>query len=111
VQVQVALAGQRLVQDRLLEDDAADRPGGARVAGYIETGQPCPSAAGLEGGRQHPDGGGLAGAVRAEQAEHFTGRDLEIDAADGLDPAGIGLGQTADFHGGPGVVLDGAQSC
>jgi hypothetical protein len=111
VQVQVAAAGQRPVQDGFLEDHAADRAGGERVAGHVETGQPRRSAAGLDGGGQHADGGGLAGAVGAEQAEHLAGGDLEVDAADGLNPAGVRLGQPADFHGGPGAVPDGAQSC
>ena len=31
------------------------------------------------------DGRGLAGAVRAEQAEHFAGKDLEVDAFDRLE--------------------------
>ncbi len=43
----------------------------------------------LAGGRgedagEHLDGGGLAGAVRAEQREQFAGRHLEGDVADGL---------------------------
>ena len=37
----------------------------------------------------------LAGAVRAEQAEHLARRDLEVDAAHGLDPV-VGLPQAAD---------------
>ena len=91
VQVKVAAAGQRLVQDRFLEHHAADRPGRDGVPDHVETGQPRRPAGGLDRGGQHPDGGGLAGTVRAQQAEHLTGGDLEVDAADGLDPAGVGL--------------------
>ena len=75
VQVKVAAAGQRLVQDRFLEHHAADRPGCDGVPDHVGTGQPRRPAGGLDGG-QHPDGGGLAGAVRAQQAEHLTGGDL-----------------------------------
>src|SRR6266513_2817000 len=45
--------------------------------------------------RQHPYGGGLAGAVRAEQAEHGRRRDLEYDAVEGDDVAEALL-QTVD---------------
>jgi len=34
---------------------------------------------------QHPQGGGLAGTVGAEEAHDFTLGDVEVDAVDGLD--------------------------
>lgn len=40
---------------------------------------------GLVGAGQHLDEGGLPGAVLAEQAVHFTGLDVEVDAVEGPD--------------------------
>jgi Glycosyl hydrolase family 65 central catalytic domain len=34
--------------------------------------------------------------------EHLARGDLEVDAVDSLDPAGVGLAQPGHFHGGPG---------
>src|SRR6185437_16136708 len=47
------------------------------------------------------EGGGLAGAVGAEQAEAFAALDVEIEAADRFDGrlAGEGLGQVATADG------------
>src|SRR6185312_9043819 len=42
---------------------------------------------------EHFDGGGLPGAVRAEQREQFAGRHLEGDVADGLLRDSFGLDQ------------------
>src|SRR2546430_12540532 len=44
-------------------------------------------------GGEDPHGGGLSGAVRAEQSEHGTGRHGEVDAVQGHDLAEP-LGQT-----------------
>ena len=44
-------------------------------------------AVGDDRGGEHPDGGRLARAVGAEQAEHLARRDVEVDAPDGLDAA------------------------
>ena len=38
------------------------------------------AAVGLQQGRQHADGGGLARAVRPEQAQHGALGDIEVDA-------------------------------
>ena len=45
----------------------------------------------------------FAGAVRAEQAEHLAGKDLEVDAFDRLEAA-VALGQAADVDGWCGHV-------
>ena len=53
--------------------------------------------------RQHPHGRRLAGAVRPEEAEDLTRRDLEVDAAHRLDvaaPAAEGLDELAGLDGG-----------
>ena len=44
------------------------------------------------------DRGGLAGAIRAEQAEALAGADLEVEAPDGMDVAVV-LEQTATKKG------------
>ena len=53
---------------------------------------------GTRGGRQqrgqHVDGGGLAGAVGAEEAVDLAGADLDVDAVDGADAALELAGQT-----------------
>jgi hypothetical protein len=41
----------------------------------------------------------LPAPVRAEQAEHLARRDVEVDALHRLDPAGVGLGEPANFDG------------
>ena len=46
------------------------------------------------------DGGGLAGAVRSEQAEALAGLDGEIEPAHGFDLAVVGLRQAAASDGG-----------
>ena len=53
---------------------------------------------GPENRGQHPDSGGLAGAVRPEQAEHGRGRDLEVDAVES-DDVSEALLQTFDPDG------------
>src|SRR6185503_20134040 len=35
--------------------------------------------------REHPEGGGLPGAIRAEEAEDLAGSDAEVDTTDGFD--------------------------
>src|SRR4029079_2480334 len=60
------------------------------------------------------DGGGLAGAVRAEQTEDLTPGDREVDAVHPLD-AVVRLAQPTDLDGGvAGVLFHGhclAQLC
>ena len=79
------------IDHRLLEDDAAGAPGGQRVAAHIQAVEPGGAARRPDRRRQHPDRRGLARAVWPEQAEDFAGPDVEVDSADRLDAAGIGL--------------------
>src|SRR5262249_1641370 len=67
--LEVPGAAERAVDHRLLEDDAADSPGGDRLPRHVEARQPGAPGGRLDRRRQHPDRGRLAGAVRAEQAE------------------------------------------
>jgi hypothetical protein len=62
------------------ETDASAHP--LRFAGHVETEHGRRAGVGAENRRQHPHGGGLAGAVRTEQAEHGRGGHLEVDAVE-----------------------------
>ncbi len=46
--------------------------------------------------REDADGGGLAGAIGAEQREEVAFGDIEIDALEGLEAVAVGLGQLPD---------------
>jgi hypothetical protein len=48
---------------------------------------------------EHLDGGGLAGAVGAEEAEELAGLDDEIEVVDGGEAAGEGAGETVGGDG------------
>ena len=56
---------------------------------------------GLEERRQDPDGGRLAGAVRAEEPEDGPGRDVQVDAAERLDVP-VALAEPPCLDGGLG---------
>src|SRR5581483_1733603 len=60
------------------------------------TRDPGPPAGRDDGGGEHPDRRGLAGAVGTQQAEHLAGGDLKVDGLHGLDAAGVGLAETAN---------------
>ena len=55
---------------------------------------------------QHPQRGGLAGAVRAEQADHLSALDGEVDRGHGDEPVGVLLAQPAHDERGVGVLGD-----
>src|ERR671935_790555 len=97
VELEVAATRQRAVDDRVLEDDAADGAGLPRLRGDVETGQLRRAAGRCDRRGEHPDGGRLAGAVRAEQPEDLAGRDVEIDALHGGDSAWIDLSELPYF--------------
>jgi hypothetical protein len=98
--VEVAAAGESPVDDRVLEDDAADAASGERLARDVEAGDARTAAGRGDRGREHADRGRLASAVRAEQAEHLAGNDLEVDALHGFDTARVGLTQLAHIDRG-----------
>src|SRR6202050_5413380 len=95
VEAQVLLPGQVVVQGGLLEHQADVAAHGVPLGDHVVSCHPGGARRGLGQGAQDLDGGGLACAVRPEKAERLAGRDLEIDAADGLDLA-VALGQLAD---------------
>src|SRR6266536_6376488 len=93
VDVEVAAAGQHSVDDRLLEDNAADSADGERLARNVEPGHARTAARRGDRRREHPDRGRLAGAVGTEQAEYLAAGDLEVDALHGFDVALVGLAE------------------
>ena len=56
---------------------------------------------GLREAEDHVDGGGLAGAVGAEEGDDLALLEGEVDAADGVDGAEV-LGDPGDLDGGHG---------
>jgi hypothetical protein len=65
----------------------ADVSGGlAAVAGQAVLHDLDPAGVGGHHAEQHQQGGGLAGAVGAEERDALAGRDREVEAVDGADP-------------------------
>ena len=69
-----------LVEAALLRQEADPGRQLAPPQGSTEEGDPA--FVGLDDVHDHPDGGALPGAVRPEQAEDHTRRDLQREAAD-----------------------------
>ena len=89
--VEVAPAGQRAVDDGVLEDDAAGPAGGERLVRDVEAGDAGAPAVGATVVVSMPMVVDLPAPFGPEQSEHLAGRDLEVDAPDGLDAARVGL--------------------
>ena len=75
-------------------------PDPARIA----TEQPQLAGVGGQHGGQHPQQGGLAGTVRAEEPDHATAQ-VELDVAHGADIT-EGLADAGRTDDGPGSVVD-----
>ena len=94
---------QLLVEREFLRHDAHDTLGRLRVGGERLAGDGDAATVGLEQAADHRDGGGLAGAVWAEQAVDLARAHGEAHIGDGLDGA-EGLGEVLDLeqgcHGG-----------
>ena len=90
------------VDDGVLEDDAACAARRERLGRDVEPGEPRAAAGRDDRGREHPDRRRLAGAVRADEAEHLAALDLEVDALHRLDPARVGLLEPAHLDRGAG---------
>src|SRR5689334_1087563 len=75
------------------------------VAPRITAEQPNRAAVGAKQPEQHPDGGGLARTVRAEEAGDVAGCDSQVEAVE-RPGAAERLGQTPDFDSElrPGAV-------
>ena len=87
-QPQVLAAGEVLVDGRVLPGQADARAHArSAVAHHVEAQHRGLARVGLEDGREDAHGGGLAGAVGPEQAEHGAGGHREVDAVEGDDVA------------------------
>src|ERR1700693_5595908 len=95
MKTQVLLAGQVVVQRGVLEHQADVAAHGVPLPDHVVTRDPGGPRGGVRQGAQDLDGGGLARAVRPEEAERLTRGNFEIDAADGIDLAVL-LGQLAN---------------
>jgi hypothetical protein len=82
-----------LVEIEFLRDHANAALEGRRLAIQIMT-EDVHGATGLvDQGREDPDGGGFAGAVRPQQGEEVAFGHVQIDATEGLETVAVGLGQ------------------
>src|SRR6516225_2171107 len=95
VEVEVLESGELLIEARILEDDAESFTDFVLLLLWVEPIDLDASACGLHEGGKHFDGGGLAGAVGAEEGEDFTGSDIEGDIVDGCEVCEL-LGEIAD---------------
>ena len=80
-QLEVQAAAQERIDRRLLRGDTDSLADLAGSRDDVEAGHRRPALGRLRQRREHPDRGGLAGAVVAEQSEHGAGRDVEVEVA------------------------------
>ena len=92
LQAEQLSSGLEHVEADLLEGDADLVSDAAGVLDDVEAVDGGGAAGGPEQRGEDADGGGLAGAVLAEEAEHLAVGHVEIDAVDGVDVAEV-LGQ------------------
>jgi hypothetical protein len=97
-EVQQLLAGDLLVEGELAGEEAGAGSRGDAVAPDVEAEDLRAPGRRAQQAEQRADRGRLAGAVRAEEPEHVTGRDAERDL---LDAAGalVALGQCVGGDG------------
>jgi hypothetical protein len=79
VEVQVLPDGELAVQGVLLGDDPAELLGQRGVGRDVDAGDERPARGRDHAGGEDAGRGGLAGAVRAEEAEDLTGADVEVE--------------------------------
>ena len=87
MQLEQLASGLHWVEPDLLQRHADPPPYLGGVFDHVEAGDGGAAPRSGEQRAQHPDGRRLAGAVRAEEAEHLAGGHRQVDVADGLDPA------------------------
>ena len=88
--------GQLVVEAGVLEHDAERSPHLVLLRARVEAVDAQRAAGGLEQGGQHLDGGGLAGAVRAEKGEDLPFSTANEISVHGAEVAEV-LHQVADF--------------
>src|SRR5581483_8192963 len=94
-QAQVLTSREVAVDGRVLTGQADRAPDGLGVPDDVVAEHLRPPAVRSQDGRENADRRGLAGAVRAEQAEDRPGADLEVDARQGGHGSEV-LGQALD---------------
>src|SRR2546430_6762 len=72
---------------RVLAGEADGAPHGVRLAGDVEAEHRRVAGVGPQERGEDTDGGGLAGAVRAQEPEDGAGRNLEVDSVEGGEVA------------------------
>src|SRR5450756_64220 len=82
-----------------------------RGAAQVDPGDGRLAAGGGQEGREHAQGGGLAGPVRAQEADDLAGVDVEVDTAHGVDVAltvveGSGQAASMDHVWSPFVLAE-----
>ena len=83
LEAQQLAAGLLVVEGGVLQRHADAQAHGVGLGGDVVAGDPGPPAGRQQQRAQHPHGGGLAGAVGAEEAVDLARRHLEVDAVDG----------------------------
>jgi len=111
---QVLPAGEVFVDRGVLAGEPDELPHPLRLAGDVVAGDPGGAGVGPQQGGQHPHGGGLAGAVGAQHAEHGAGGGGEVHAVQGAGRAVVqdeALGLDGVLHGSSsmGCEEDGAR--
>ena len=98
-QHEVVGAGQGFVDRRVLARQADAGAHGLGLGDHVVTEHADPTRIGPQQGGEHAHGGGLARAVRPEQAEHGAAADCEVDAVEGAGRAET-LAQAVDLDDG-----------
>src|SRR5262249_17793948 len=82
MEFEILVRSELLIERRVLEHDADAFPGLVRVLRYVEAVHRCMARCRLFHRHEHGDGGGLAGPVRAHEAEYLALDDLKVDGTD-----------------------------
>jgi hypothetical protein len=98
-EAEVLAAGEVLVDRCVLAGETDQRAHGVGLAHHVVAEHARPPGVGLDDRGQDPHGRRLAGAVRAEEAEHGARRHAQVDAVEGVDVAEA-LAQAFDRDGG-----------
>ena len=102
VEVEVLPDAQAPVERVRLRDDADQALGLRRVRDDVDAREPGPALGRDDAGREHPDRGRLAGAVRAEQPEDLTLVHVEVEVDHRADVAGVDLRELLGMDHDPG---------
>jgi hypothetical protein len=91
LQAEVLATGRVGVHPRALADHADHPPHALRLSPHVQAGDRRAAVVRPRERAQHLHGGGLAGAVRAEEPEDGSRLDLESEPVEGADPSGVRL--------------------